>query len=110
MIDVLGRTYGANPTCCLRSAPIIYPIPAALSRGKLCLFPGFSAFFTEARETGSRRLQRESPGHLTGRSKRFCMGFAEKNRYRIPFSYGIPSAFGAREFLEVKARTIREMI
>ena len=29
---------------------------------------------------------------------------------RIPLSYGIPSAFGAREFLDVNASTISEMI
>ncbi len=32
------------------------------------------------------------------------------NDQRIPLSYGMPSAFGALEFLEVKARMIREMI
>lgn len=29
---------------------------------------------------------------------------------REPLSYGMPSAFGARDFLEVKARTISEIM
>ena len=32
------------------------------------------------------------------------------NNYLDPLSYGIPSAFGAREVLDVKARTIRDTI
>jgi hypothetical protein len=30
--------------------------------------------------------------------------------YLVPLSYGIPSAFGAAEFFEVKASTTREII
>lgn len=33
-----------------------------------------------------------------------------KTPYLCPLSYGIPSAFGAREWLEVRARTISEMM
>ena len=76
-----------------------------------CVFSRVFLYFSpKSARQAAVGFRENRPVIRPGDQNAFVMGSAEKNRYRIPFSYGIPSAFGAREFLEVKARTIREMI
>ena len=56
------------------------------------------------REAGQPMIMlRNMRADATGKS---CQ---RRSGYLLLLSYGIPSAFGAREFLEVKARTTREI-